>query len=106
MTEDLRTKSAEAPRQILRPDQPPQPSIDELAAIRALFNGNATKHQQAHFVGYLLAMCAVGQSEYGQGEFWAFQGGKRWVATTLMALAEVRMAPAAVKRILEKEHDD
>jgi hypothetical protein len=104
--EDLRSRLSDPPPQTLRPDQPPQPSTDELAAIRALFNGNATKAQQAQFVGYLLRMCGEGQVEFGQGEFWAFMGGRRWVTSTLMTLAGVRMVPAGVKKILETETDD
>jgi hypothetical protein len=103
--EDRRSEIPEAPHRVLRPDQPPQPSTDELAAIKAMFKGEATKHQQAQFIGYLLVMCGEGQSAYGQGEFWAFTGGKRWVATSLMAIADVRMVPSAVKKILEKDTD-
>jgi hypothetical protein len=106
MPEDRRTKLAESPHIALRPDQPPPADVDELAAISALFKGKATDRQQAQFIAYLLKMCGVGQSEYGQGEFWAFMGGRRWVATTLMAMADVRMVPIGVRRILEQENDD
>lgn len=89
---------------ILRPDQPPVPNVDELTAIRALFKGTATKAQQFQFATYLLKMCGVGQSEYGQGEFWAFMGGKRWVATQLMAMAEVNLVPSSARPTMEKEN--
>ncbi len=88
----------------LRPDQPPVPNVDEAAAIRALFKGTATKVQQIQFTTYLLKMCGVAQSEYGQGEFWAFMGGKRWVATQLLAMAEVNLVPANARQLTENEN--
>lgn len=103
MPEDRRSTLPESPHIALRPDQPPPASADELAAISALFKGKASESQQAHFASYLMRMCGVGQQEYGTGEFWAFAGGKRWVATTLMAMADVRMVPMGVKKILEKD---
>jgi hypothetical protein len=105
MPEDRRTRVPESPHVALRPDQPPPPNVDELAAINALFKCKANEAQQAAFIGYLLRMCGVGQSEYGQGEFWAFMGGRRWVATELMKLADVRMVPLGVRKVLEKETD-
>jgi hypothetical protein len=92
-------------RQALRPDQPPPPDINELAAISALFKCKATEAQQASFVSYLLRMCGEGQSAYGQGEFWAFMGGRRWVASELMKMADVRMVPMGVRKVLEKDTD-
>jgi hypothetical protein len=89
---------------VLRPDQPPLPDVDELAAVRALFKATATKEQQIRFAGYLLKMCGVAQSEYGTGEFWAFMGGKRWVATTLLEMAEVRMVTLATRKNTETEN--
>jgi hypothetical protein len=106
MPEDRRTTIPESPRIAVPVDQPPPADVDELAAIKAMFNGNATKHQQAQFISYLLKMCGEGQSGYGQGEFWAFTGGKRWVVTTLMAMADVRMVPLGVRKILETTNDD
>ena len=92
-------------RLALRPDQPPPPNVDELAAIRALFKGKATADQQHYFTTYLLKMCGLAQSEYGQGEFWAFMGGKRWVATQLLALGEVNLVPSRARELMEKEND-
>ena len=89
---------------VLRPDQPPIPDVDELAAVRAVFKGTASKEQQIRFAGYLLKMCGVAQSEYGTGEFWAFMGGKRWVATTLLEMAEVRMVTLATRKNTETEN--
>jgi hypothetical protein len=105
MPEDRRTTIPESPHVAVPIHQPPPAGVDELAAIRALFNGNATRAQQAHFVSYLLKMCGEGQEEFGQGEFWPFMGGRRWVATTLMAMADVRMVPMGVRKILENETD-
>jgi hypothetical protein len=93
-------------RQALRPDQPPLPDINELAAIKALFNCRANEAQQALFVTYLMKMCGESQSAYGQGEFWPFMGGRRWVATELMKMADVRMVPLGVRKVLEKPNDD
>jgi len=104
MPEDRRTTIPESPHIAVPVDKPPPADVDELSAIQAVFNGNATRAQQARFISYLLKMCGVGQSEYGQGEFWAFTGGKRWVATTLMAMADVRMVPMGVRKILETEN--
>lgn len=93
-----------ADRITLRPDQPPPPDVDELAAVRALFKGTATKEQQVRFAGYLLKMCGVAQSEYGQGEFWPFMAGKRWVAATLLDMAEVRLVTLATRKLTETEN--
>jgi len=89
---------------VLRPDQPPVPDVDELAAVRAVFKGTASKEQQIRFTGYLLKMCGLGQSEYGTGEFWAFMGGRRWVATQLLAMAEVRLVTLAERKLTETEN--
>ncbi len=109
MPEDTRSDIPETPHLNLKPDQYPPPSPDELSAIRALFKGKATQFHQALFITYLMRMCGIGQSKYGTGEFWPFMGGKHWVATTLMALAEVQMLPArAIATLgleLEKDTD-
>lgn len=89
----------------LKPDQPPPPNVDEVAAIRAQFKGTASAAQQHVFNTYLLKMCGVGQGEqFGQGEFWAFMSGKRWVATTLLAMAEVNLVPSHARNFTEKDN--
>lgn len=40
----------------------------------------------------------------GEGN-WGFVSGKRWVAATLLALAEIRLTPVGVRKVLEKETD-
>lgn len=82
------------------------PTADELAAVRAVLGAHADKRQQARFVQYLLAICGVhGGESMMSPDSWAFNAGKRWVATTLLGIAEVRLVPMGVRNELEKETD-
>lgn len=92
----------------LRPDQAPPPTADELAAVKAVLNAHADHQQQARFVGYLLKMTGVHGGEAMMGsESWAFNAGKRWVASTLLAIGDLRLVTVGVRKELEKaEHDD
>lgn len=103
MAEDNRTKVPEPDRIALRPDQPPPAGPDDLAAISAVLNARADQGQQTRFVQYLLSMCGVHAGEgMMSSEAWAFNAGKRWVAATLLGMADVRLVPLGVRKALEK----
>jgi hypothetical protein len=102
--EDTRQVIPETPHQLLRPDQPPPPSPDQLAAVSAVLNARADPTQQARFVSYLLQMTGVhGGETMMSAEAWAFNAGKRWVAATLLSMAEIRLAPMNVRKVLERD---
>ena len=106
MAEDKRQVLPERERIALRPDQAPVPSADELAAVSAVLNGRADPAQQARFVNYLLSMTGVHAGESMMSpEAWAFNAGKRWVAATLLSMAEVRLVTLGVRKVLEKDTD-
>lgn len=105
MAEDKRG-APEPDHQRLRPDQAPTPSADELSAVSAVMNARADATQQTRFVSYLLKMSGVHAGESMMSpETWAFNAGKRWVASTLLAMAEVRLVTMGVRKVLEKETD-
>jgi len=104
LTEDHRTKVPEPEHLALRPDQPPPPTADELAAIASVLNCRGDRRQEAIFVTYLLKITGYSAGEtMASAEFWAFNAGKRWVATTLLGMADVRLVPLGVRRALEDE---
>lgn len=106
MSEDNRQVLPERERIALRPDQAPTPSADELAAVRAVLNARADQTQQARFVQYLLTMTGVhGGESMMSPEAWAFNAGKRWVASTLLSMAEARLVTLGVRKVLEKDTD-
>lgn len=93
--------------QFLRPDQPPQPGADELAAIRALFHARADADHQIAFCRYLLRIGGVNgidSASMGEGAL-GFNAGKRWLVQTLMALGEIEMVPVGIAKALEARND-
>ena len=107
MPEDTRAKIPEPDHQRLRPDQAPMPSPDELAAVRAVMNAKADHYQQARFVNYLLSMAGIHtDNTLMSAETANFVLGKRWVASTLLSMAEVRLVPLGVRKVLETQNDD
>lgn len=107
MPEDKRGATPEPKHIKLLPDQAPLPSPDELSAVSAVLNARADAQQQARFVGYFLKMTGVhGGEGMMSPDAWGFNAGKRWVASTLLAMAEVRLVPVGVRKVLEKEQDD
>jgi hypothetical protein len=106
VAESTRDQKPEPDHQRLRPDQAPVPSADELSAISAVMNARADQQQQARFVGYFLRMSGVHAGEsMMRTEWWGFAAGKRWMASTLLEMAEIRLVPLGVRKALEKETD-
>lgn len=104
MAEDTRSRLAEPEHLALRPDQPPPPTADELAAISAVMNCRGDRRSEALFVTYLLKLTGYSASEtLASADFWAFNAGKRWVASTLLGMADVRLVPMGVRRALEDD---
>lgn len=104
MAEDTRSRLPEPEHLALRPDQPPPPTADELAAISAVMNCRGDRKQEAIFVTYLLKLTGYSAGEtMASADFWAFNAGKRWVATSLLGLADVRLVPMGVRRALEDD---
>lgn len=106
MAEDTRQVIPERERIALRPDQAPPPSADELSAISAVMNCRADATQQTRFVAYFLKMTGVhGGEAVMSSESWAFNAGKRWVASTLLGMAEVQLVTLGQRKVLEKQTD-
>lgn len=103
MAQDTSLNLPEKDRLALRPDQAPPPSADELAAISAVLNARADQQQQAKFVSYLLQMTGVhGGESVMSSEAWAFNAGKRWVAATLLSMAEIRLVTLGQRKVAER----
>ena len=72
------------------PWMPPEATKPEWAAIKALYAGEATKEQQALFLGWMVKATGINELEFrpSDRDASAFAGGKRFVGQLFFTLAK------------------